>query len=152
MRSIGDCRDRVARSGTVGSGVKGRVLAAGQAEGRALVLDEPLSLWGGMDPQSGEVIDARHPQHGAQLRGRVLVMPGVRGSSSSSSVLAEAVRAHSAPAAILLAEPDLILAVGAAVAGELYGVRVPVVVLAPDELAMIADGAPVSVEEDGSVT
>jgi predicted aconitase with swiveling domain len=132
--------------------VKGRALAPGRADGRALVLDEPLSLWGGMDPQTGELIDARHPQHGAQLSGRVLVMPAVRGSSSSSSVLAEAVRARRAPAAILLADPDLILAVGAAVAEELYGVRVPVVVLARDELATIAEGALVRVEEDGSVT
>jgi hypothetical protein len=132
--------------------VKGRVLSAGQAEGRALVLDEPLSLWGGMDPQSGEVIDARHPQHGAMLTGHVLVMPGVRGSSSSSSVLAEAVRAQAAPAAILLAVPDLIVAVGSAVAGELYGMRVPVIVLSPDELATIVDGAPLRVDEDGTVT
>ena len=132
--------------------MKGRVLAAGRAEGRALVLDEPLSLWGGMDPHSGKVIDARHPQQGAQLSGRVLVMRAVRGSSSSSSILAEAVRAHSAPAAILMAEPDLILAVGAAVAAELYGVGVPVVVLSPDDLALIADGAALRVEPDGTVT
>jgi predicted aconitase with swiveling domain len=132
--------------------VKGRVLAAGQATGRALVLDEPLSLWGGMDPQTGELIDTRHPQRGALLAGRVLVMPGVRGSSSSSSVLAEAVRAGNAPAAIVLAEPDLILAVGAVVAGELYGVRVPVVVVSPNELGTIADGAPLRIDEDGSVT
>jgi predicted aconitase with swiveling domain len=132
--------------------MKGRVLAAGRATGQALVLDEPLSLWGGMDPQTGELIDARHPQHGAQLAGRVVVMPAVRGSSSSSSVLAEAVRTGNAPAAIVLSEPDLILAVGAAVAGELYGVRVPVVVLSPWELATIPDGTSVRLEQDGSVT
>ena len=62
--------------------------------------------------------------------GRVVVMPSGRGSSSSASVLAEAVRAGAAPAAILLGEPDLILAIGAAVAEELYGMRVPVLVLA----------------------
>ena len=54
--------------------MKGRVLAAGEADGPALVLDEPLSLWGGMDPGSGELIDARHPQRGAMLAGRVVVM------------------------------------------------------------------------------
>jgi predicted aconitase with swiveling domain len=132
--------------------VKGRVLAAGQAVGQALVLEEPLSLWGGMDPGSGELIDARHPQRGALLAGRVLVMPAVRGSSSSSSILAEAVRAGHAPAAILLGEVDLILAVGAAVADELYGVRVPVLVLSSADLASIRDGQQVRIEEDGSVT
>ena len=111
---------------------------------RALVLSEPLSLWGGMDPATGELIDAHHPQRGAHLSGRVVVMASGRGSSSSASVLAEAVRAGTAPAAILLGEPDLILAIGAAVAEELYGVRIPVVVLPPAELADIADGEPVN--------
>jgi len=126
--------------------VKGRLLAPGVAEGTALVLREPLSLWGGLDPASGVVIDARHPQRGESVTARVLVMPAARGSSSSSSVLAEAVRAGTAPAAILLGEPDLILAVGAAVADELYGRQVPVVLLTREELGGIADGARVRVE------
>jgi uncharacterized protein len=112
----------------------------------ALVLSEGLSLWGGMDPATGELIDAHHPQRGVNVGGRVLVMPSGRGSSSSASVLAEAVRAGTAPAAIVLGEPDLILAIGAAVAEELYGVRVPVVVMAPDALAAITDGDPFDVE------
>jgi predicted aconitase with swiveling domain len=125
--------------------VKGRVLADGSASGEALVLREALSLWGGVDPATGVIIDSRHPQLGASVAGRVLVMPAVRGSSSSSSVLAETVRAGCAPAAILLGETDLILAVGAAVAEELYGRRIPVVQLAPAELGAITDGARVSV-------
>jgi predicted aconitase with swiveling domain len=125
--------------------VKGRVLAGGSASGEALVLREALSLWGGVDPATGVIIDSRHPQLGASVAGRVLVMPAVRGSSSSSSVLAETVRAGCAPAAILLGETDLILAVGAAVAEELYGRRIPVVQLAPAELGAITDGARVSV-------
>jgi predicted aconitase with swiveling domain len=132
--------------------VRGRVLADGTADGRALVLDEPLSLWGGIDPASGEVVDRRHPQLGASVAGRVLVMPAVRGSSSSSSVLAEAVRAGHAPVAILLGEADLILAVGAAVAEELYGRAVPVLLLTLDELATIPDGAAVTVGEGGAVS
>ncbi|MEO6059445.1 MAG: DUF126 domain-containing protein [Candidatus Limnocylindria bacterium] len=132
--------------------MRGRVLAPGSANAVAIVLREPLSLWGGMDPASGQVIDARHPQRGENLAGRIVVMPGARGSSSSSSVLAEAVRAGYAPAGILLAEPDLILAVGAAVAEELYGVRVPIVVVAPDELALVADGQAVAIHEDGEIT
>lgn len=126
--------------------MKGRPLAPGVATGRALVLDEPLSFWGGVDPATGLVIDARHPQRGESVTGRVLVMPGVRGSSSASSILAEAVRVGTAPAAILLGEPDLILAVGAAVAEELYGHRVPVVQLAPEELAGIAEGAELRID------
>jgi predicted aconitase with swiveling domain len=131
--------------------MKGRVLASGSAQGRALVLREPLSLWGGMDPATGVLTDANHPQRGERLTGRVLVMPAVRGSSSASSVLAESVRARMHPAAILLGEPDLILAVGAAVAEELYGVRVPVLVMDATDLLAIRDGALVKVDADGSV-
>ena len=61
--------------------------------GLALVLDEPLSFWGGLDPATGALIDTHHPQRGATVAGRVLVMPSGRGSSSSSYVLAEAIRA-----------------------------------------------------------
>ena len=119
--------------------------------GRALVLDEGLSLWGGMDPATGLLIDTRHPQRGASLTGRVVVMPSGRGSSSSASVLAEAVRSRTAPAAILLGEPDLILSIGSAVAEELYGIVVPVVALGADELASITDGAEVRIGPEGVV-
>ncbi len=122
-----------------------------EAVGRALVLDEPLSLWGGMDPATGELIDAHHPQRGAILTGRVVVMPSGRGSSSSASVLAEAARAGTAPAAFILEEPDLILSIVSAVAEELYGVVVPIVVVEPDARRAIEDGGPMTIGADGSV-
>jgi predicted aconitase with swiveling domain len=108
---------------------EGRTLVPGDARGAALVLEEPLSFWGGVDPETGSVVDVRHPQRGANVTGRILVLPSGRGSSSSSSVLAESIRAGTAPAAIVLGEPDPILALGAIVARELYGTRMPVVVL-----------------------
>ena len=123
-------------------------MGRGVITGRALVLTEPLSLWGGMDPASGELIDAHHPQRGANLAGRVVVMPAARGSSSSASVLAEAVRAGTAPAAILVGQPDLIVAIGSAVADELYGQNVPVVVLSSEELAAITDGEEIAIVGD----
>jgi predicted aconitase with swiveling domain len=123
----------------------GRTLVPGRAAGPATVLAEPLSFWGGLDPATGRVIDAHHPQRGAALAGRVLVMPSGRGSSSSPSVLAEAVRAGTAPAAIVLAEPDPLVALGAIVARELYGAAPPVVVLEPEAYARIPDRARVEV-------
>jgi uncharacterized protein len=122
-----------------------RTLVPGTAEGRALVLDEPLSFWGGVDPETGDITDVRHPQHGASVTGRILVMPSGRGSSSSSSVLAESIRAGTAPAAIVLGEADPILALGAIVARELYGKVTPVVV-ATDPSLPIQTGADVVVD------
>jgi predicted aconitase with swiveling domain len=71
---------------------------------------------------------------GSSLAGRVLVMPSGRGSSSSSYVLAEAIRAGTAPVAVVLGAADAIVALGAIVAAELYGIAVPVVVSADPAL------------------
>ena len=130
----------------------GRTLVAGEATGEALVLDEPLSFWGGLDPVTGELIDTHHPRRGAVVTGRVLVMPSGRGSSSSSYVLAEAIRAGTGPAAILLREPDGIIALGAIVARELYGTRTPVVTVTDDVHAAIAEGETLEVvaRDDGA--
>lgn len=131
--------------------LSGQTLVSGSGAGRALVLDEPLSLWGGLDPETGAIIDRRHPQAGAIVSGRVLVLPSGRGSSSASSVLLEAVRAGTAPVAILTRERDGILALGAAVAREMYGTAPPVVVLKEGEYAQIEEGQTVQVTEDGRV-
>lgn len=104
--------------------------AAGETAGVALVLAEAISFWGGIDVDSGKIIDHSHPDLGTVITGTVLVMPGGRGSSSSSSVLAETIRRGTGPAAIVLSVPDPILTVGALVAQALYGKRCPIVVCA----------------------
>ncbi|HEY4218932.1 MAG TPA: DUF126 domain-containing protein [Gemmatimonadaceae bacterium] len=109
--------------------IEGETLIEGVASAAALVLAEPVSFWGGVDSATGEIIDGHHPQAGKSVAGRVLVMPSGRGSSSSSSVLAEAIRSGGAPAAILLGQNDPILVLGAVVAQQLYGTRMPVVLL-----------------------
>lgn len=99
-----------------------------------------------MDPAQGRITDEHHPQCGAVLTGRIVALPSGRGSSSSSSVLAEAIRSGAAPAGLLLAEPDAILVLGALVAAELYGHQTPIVQLAPQEYAALRDGAWLSVD------
>ena len=111
-----------------------RALVGGRAEAPAVVLTEPLSFWGGIDVDSGKVIDRSHPDLGASVAGAVLVMPAGRGSSSSSSILAECLRLGTGPAAIVLSVPDPILAVGAMVARTLYHVTCPIVVCPIDGL------------------
>jgi predicted aconitase with swiveling domain len=117
----------------------GRTLAGGDAVGPVLRLDEPVSFWGGVDA-SGAVIDVHHPQHGQSLAGAVLVMAEGRGSSSATAVLAEQIRVGAAPAALVLGSCDTILVIGALVAAELYGVRMPVVQVDPADLERIGPG------------
>lgn len=111
-----------------------RALVPGPVRGEVVRLDSGLSFWGGFDPETGTIIDRAHPQNGVSLAGKVVVMPHGRGSSSSSSVFAEALRLGTAPAAIVLAEPDSILVVGSLVARLLYGVECPVLVADPAEI------------------
>ena len=95
-----------------GDCVEGVALTAGRATAPVLVLDEPLSFWGGVDAVSGAIIDTHHPQVGQSVAGRILMLHSGRGSSSSSSVLAETIRNRVGPAAILLVSSDPILALG----------------------------------------
>ena len=123
-----------------------RTLTPGHAVGPAFVLDGPVSFWGGVDSESGRVIDGRHPQFGEALSGRVVLLPAGRGSSSSSSVLAEMVRAGTAPAAIVFLEGDAILALGGVVAAELYGRSLPMVQLDEQGYRSIRTGEHVAVD------
>lgn len=106
-------------------------LVPGDASGSVIVLHEPLSFWGGFDPESGTIIDQRHPQVGTVLTGAVVVMSAGRGSSSASSVIAEAIRLGTAPAAMILTSVDAIVALGAIVADEMYGSVMPIAVVPP---------------------
>ncbi len=127
------------------------VLVPGRAAGEVLALREPVSFWGGFDVETGRIIDRLHPDCGACLTGRVLVMRSARGSSSGSSVLAEAIRCGTAPAAIVLRSRDAILTIGALIAAVLYDRPCPVVfVESNQDFACIAatDRAEVEAEED----
>ena len=128
--------------------IAARTLAAGTAAGEALVLRAPLSFWGGIDSETGKVIDRSHPDLGACVTGCVLVMPGGRGSSSSSSVLAETLRRGTGPVALVLSAADPILTVGAIVAEALYGIRCPIVVCSTDT---IQTGMALRIEATGDI-
>lgn len=109
------------------SGLDAATLQPATVEGEVVRI-APLSFWGGVDAASGRIVDPHHPDFGLSLAGKIVVMPRTRGSSSSSSVLAECIRRGSAPAAIVLEEADPIILIGALVAEELYGIRMPVLI------------------------
>ena len=114
------------------------ILVSGQAKGETLVLAAPISFWGGVSPETGAIIEKRHPQFGVSLQGKILMLPAAKGSSSGSSVLAETLRNGCGPAAIILGAPDAILATGAMVAKALYGVICPVLIVDQTEFLTLA--------------
>lgn len=97
----------------MGQTLRGRVIRAGRASGRALVSAEPIGFLGGVDPQTGIVVEAGHPLAGECVAGRVLVFPTGKGSTVGSYTLYRLARAGLAPAAIVNAESEPIVAVGA---------------------------------------
>ena len=124
--------------------VTGAPLTYGQGSGEVMVLDEPVSFWGGVD-HLGHIADIHHPQHGQSVTGKVLLMTASRGSSSGSFCLMELMRTHLAPAAIVMCEPDGIVCTGILVGTETYGYELPTVQLDPADYAVVPAGAVASV-------
>jgi len=96
--------------------VVGRVVRAGHAEGEALVSPEPIGFLGGVDADTGVVVEVGHPLEGACVAGRVLVFPTGKGSTVGSYTLYRLARNGLAPAAIVNVEADPVVAVGAIIA------------------------------------
>jgi len=94
----------------------GRIIRAGRCEGQALVSPEPLSFFGGVDAATGLVVEPRHPLQGQCIAGRVLVFPTAKGSTVGSYILYRLKKAGRAPAGIVNAESEAIVAVGAIIA------------------------------------
>jgi hypothetical protein len=97
--------------------LRGRVIKSGRAEAIALVSPEPIGFLGGVDPETGIVVEPGHPLEGQCVTGQVLVFPTGKGSTVGSYTLYRMARSGTAPAAIVNAESEAIVAVGAIIAG-----------------------------------
>ncbi len=132
--------------------MQGDAVVPGTVRAVAMVATEPLSFWGGYDAATGEIIDRRHPLSGQCAAGRVLVLPGARGSSTGTAVLLESVRVGKAPAALITDGRDAFFALAAIVARLMYGRSFVVVAMDAAQLAAIPDGASVRIGGDGRVS
>lgn len=131
--------------------IAGRVIVAGEAEGESLVTHDPLSFWGGYDFHTGEIIDKHHPLAGVRAGGRILAVPFSKGSSTTTAVLLEAVRAGTAPSAILTTGTDAFFALASIVADVMYGKSFPVVSLEPEDFASLRSGETLRIEPSGVI-
>jgi len=105
----------------------GRGLVAGVAEGEALVSKESLVWSHGVDPESGRIDDVRVAVCGECVRGKVLVYPLGKGSTSGATWMLETTRCGNAPKAIINRETELIILTGSLLSEALYDVNIPVV-------------------------
>jgi len=93
--------------------LEGRKIAAGSAEGIALVSTQPISFYGGVDPDTGKVTEKNHDLEGKIITGKILVFPRGAGSTVGSYTMYRLKKQGTAPLAIILGECEPIVAVGA---------------------------------------
>ena len=126
--------------------ILGKPFIAGSAKGIALVSHEPLSFWGGYDWKTGEIIDRRQPLSGEIAKGKILAIPFTRGSSTTTAVLLESIRAQTSPAGIITTANDFFFALASVVADEMYSSPIPLVAISSDDFARLKTGDEVEID------
>jgi hypothetical protein len=93
--------------------LKGRIISKGTAQEEALVTSQPISFYGGVDPNTGEVLEKGHELQGKSVKGKILVFPTGKGSTVGSYTLYRLKKNGVAPAGIINRECETVVAVGA---------------------------------------
>ncbi len=104
-----------------------------------LVCSEALSVWGGVDPATGEIVDAHHPQFGQSLAGKLVMMPSSRGSCTGSAVLLGLALAGQAPAGLVFREAEDVLTLGALIAHTMFDEPIAVLRLSAQSYADLTE-------------
>ena len=126
--------------------LRGRKVVGGLAQGEALVSKETISGWGGIDPNTGTIIERRHELRGQSFKGKILVFPGAKGSSGWSTFFHAARLAGTAPKAMIFKKMSTKVALGAVVT------HAPAVTdLDLDPLSVIESGDWVEIDADQGI-
>ncbi|RLG02625.1 MAG: hypothetical protein DRN60_02960 [Thaumarchaeota archaeon] len=121
--------------------LKGRAIWRGWARGEALVSNQPISFYGGVDPETGKIIEKGHELEGRSIAGKILAFPYGKGSTVGSYIILRLKRRGLAPKAIVNLRCEPIIAVGAIIA------EIPTI--DKIDISMIRDGD--LVEVDGEI-
>jgi predicted aconitase/predicted aconitase with swiveling domain len=109
----------------------------GSVSGELLASNLELSFWGGVDHVTGEVIDRSHPLVRQCLKDKILAIPGGRGSCSGSATILELIMNGNGPRALIFERANEILAVGLFVAEEVFGKKIPMLIVDPEDFKAI---------------
>ena len=93
--------------------LKGRIISKGIAEAEALTTTQPISFYGGVDPETSEILEKGHELQGKRIKGKILVFPTGKGSTVGSYTLYRLKKGGIAPAGIINRECETVVAVGA---------------------------------------
>lgn len=126
--------------------LRGRGVAGGCVQGEALVTNQTISGWGGIDPMTGIIIETHHELRGVSFKDKVLVFPGAKGSSGWSNAFHMTRLTKCAPKAMVFTIMNTKIALGAVV------LHVPAVTeLDQDPLTLIRTGDWVTVDGERGI-
>ena len=123
--------------------LKCRIISRGQARGEALVSSDPISFLGGVDPHTGVVIDSKHELSGKNIKDKILIIPGGKGSTVGSYVIFQMAKSKTAPKAIICLKAEPIIATGAIMA-EIHMVDK----INGDIMSMVSSGMEIEVDAE----
>lgn len=112
----------------------------GSGAGPILITSQPVSFWGGVNPEHGGICDPRHELYGHSIAGKVLVFPFGKGSAAAPMVFLELCRTNKHPAALVLLEIDPLLVSGPILSKHVYNKVIPVVTLSPENFRLLEKG------------
>jgi len=107
--------------------VKGRGVTSGYGEGKILSSKQPFMLSHGVEPRTGNVIHIRSDIFGENVRGKVLIFPIGKGSTTGSAWILETIRYGNGPVAVINIDTESIIVTGFFMAKLLYGISIPLV-------------------------
>jgi hypothetical protein len=126
--------------------MKCRIISRGKARGPALVSKDAISFLGGVNPDTGEIIDAKHQLKGEIIKDKILIIPGGKGSTVGSYVIFQMAKNKTAPKAIICLKAEPIIATGAIMAG------IPMVDQVEGDILAVPSGSEIEVDaEEGIV-
>ncbi|MGL4670257.1 MAG: DUF126 domain-containing protein [Methanobacteriaceae archaeon] len=126
--------------------IKCRTISKGEAEGELIVSNEALSFLGGVNPDTGAIIDSKHQLHRTIIKDKILFIPGGKGSTVGSYVIFQMMKNNTAPKAIICLNAEPIIATGAIMA------KIPMVD-SPESFESLTNGIKVSINaNEGKIT
>jgi hypothetical protein len=124
--------------------IKCKNIAKGKAQGELIVSSEPISFLGGVDPETGEVIDPNHELKGEIIKDKILFIPGGKGSTVGSYVIFQMKKNNTAPKAIICIKAEPIIVTGAIMS------NIPMVD-SPEDIEPLTTGTMVEVDGDEGI-
>jgi predicted aconitase with swiveling domain len=120
--------------------LKGRIISKGVAEGEALTTAQPISFYGGVDPNTSEIIEKGHELQGKKVKEKILVFPNGKGSTVGSYTLYRMKKNATAPAGIINKECETVVAVGAIISEIPCADRIDISKIKTGEIVRLENG------------